>query len=343
MAVRLPPEELMTLIDGPQLLLGLFVRKLEEIQSKLAIAVAALLAESEGSTDLTNEGLIHFYKCFTVNTAMLEAIAEPHGTALDPCFVESQFQIILIDSYAGLMELLSHVEKLCARYTNNFDQCIVVDFEGKASSSGWNRYGELCLMQMTVSDEPMRTYVIDIYVLREKAFSLQTPSGTSLKSLLEEPSLVKVWWDCRNDVDVLWNHYEILPNGVFDLQLAEVAKRRYSGIEARFVLGLQKALTNSMTLQSEQRIFSELVDLAGKKVYEPNYGGNYEMFKHRPLHPHILIYAAHDTRYQLLLHGEYAGVIGENWPQRVLEASLQRSRWGLTPQVVEPTKEAPDF
>jgi len=339
MVVRLPLEELMAMIDGPQLLLALFVRKLEEIQSKLAKAVVEIRIESGDSVETANECLRPFFKFFTVNTSVPDAVAEPHETGHDPGFAESQFQICLIDSYGSLMELLAHVEKL----RNDFEPCVVVDFEGKASPSGWNRYGELCLMQITVSDQPLRTYVIDIHLLREKAFSLQTPNGTSLKVLLEDQSLLKVWWDCRNDVDVLWNHFEILPNGVFDLQLAEVAKRRCSGIEARFVQGLQKALTNSLSLQPEQRVFAELIDVAGKKVYEPNYGGNYEMFKHRPLHPHLLIYAAHDTRYQLLLHSEYRAVIGDEWSQRVLEASLQRSRWGLSPHPCEPSREAPEF
>merc|ERR1712113_115242 len=146
----------------------------------------------------------------------------------------------------------------------------------------------------------------------------------SIRALLEDLSIRKVWWDCRNDVDVLWNHFKILPRGIFDLQLAEVAYRRSRGIDVRFALGLQRALIQHPGLDANQKRFAESIDTMGKNLYEPNYGGNYDVFEQRPLNPILLIYAAHDTRYQLMLFDHYSQSIGYQWVQRVMGASETR-------------------
>jgi len=329
------------MVERPVTLLAFLVKRLEEIQAKASKVVMEILVETQELTyDRSQERMLQFFQYFTVNTNT--GTSEVHAECLDPGFVESGFRIHLIDSFGALMDLLLHIEKLRS-YNNGFETSFAVDFEGKASSSGWNRYGELCLMQMTINDQPMHTYVLDIHRLGKRAFTLQAPGGTSIKSVLEDERSRKVWWDCRSDIDVLWNHFEIFPKGIFDLQLGEVACRRSCGIEVRFVLGLQKALMQSPSLEHEQKSFAETIDQLGKNLYEPNYGGNYEVFQNRPLNPIILIYAAHDTRYQLVLYDQYIQAIGPQWAQRVLGASEMRSRWGLSLEYVEPSAEAPDF
>jgi len=284
--------------------------------------------------------MLQFFQYFTVNTNT--GTSEVHATPGELLFQESGFRINLIDSFGGLMEMLLHIEKLRS-YNATYETSFAVDFEGKASSTGWNRYGELCLMQLTISDRPNHTFVLDIHRLGKRAFTLQAPGGTSIKGVLENEHIRKVWWDCRSDIDVLWNHFEIFPKGIFDLQLGEVACRRSVGIEVRFVLGLQKALMQSPALEPEQKSFAETIDQLGKNLYEPNYGGDYNVFQNRPLNPIILIYAAHDTRYQLVLYDQYMAAIGPQWVLRVLGASDMRSRWGLSQEYVEPSAEAPDF
>jgi len=40
-------------------------------------------------------------------------------------------------------------------------------------------------------------------------------------------------------------------------------------------------------------------------LYEPQYGGDYDVFRIRPLNQTILIYSAHDARYMLELYRYY--------------------------------------
>jgi len=297
-----------------------------------------ILCEQELEASVAKDRVLTFFQFHSVDIA--SNYCEDYISAEDPVFVEAQFRIQKIDSLGSLMGMLSYIEQIYDGYS---DFVVAVDFEGKASSSGWNRYGSLCLMQVTMHDRPDHTYVLDVSALGQRTFKLATPNGMSIRRLLEDQNIRKVWWDCRNDADVLWNNFQILPRGVIDLQLAEVAQRRSTGIEVRYCCGLQKALLQSPSLTQQQKAFADLIDQCGKQLYEPNYGGNYEAFEQRPIHPTILIYAAHDTRYQLLLFQGYLEAIGEQWLNRVIIASEQPSRWGLSTDYMEPTPQAPEF
>ncbi|CAE7204132.1 HMCN1 [Symbiodinium natans] len=150
----------------------------------------------------------------------------------DAGFQQSSFRIILIDSCGSLMSMLQHIE---TAYYSNGNFTVAVDFEGVDLC----RTGELCLLQITCSDDPTLVYVLDVHILGQKAFLLDTPRGMSMKTLLEDQRLgilerellpislqrrcMKLWFDPRNDVDAL---------NVFDLQLAEVAVRRSGRVTA---------------------------------------------------------------------------------------------------------------
>merc|ERR1712032_985239 len=119
---------------------------------------------------------------------------EVHDSCIDQVFNESPFRVNLIDSAAALMKLLLHLERLCSSASNGHEVAIAVDFEGVKLC----RHGALCLMQMTCDDDRSLVYVIDVYLLKSSCFNLQTPNGTSMKGVLENPQIRKVWFDPRN-------------------------------------------------------------------------------------------------------------------------------------------------
>merc|ERR1719326_508846 len=155
-----------------------------------------------------------------------------------------------------------------------------------------------------------------------------------MKNVLENNNIRKVWFDPRNDVDALYHQFGIMPAGIFDLQLAEVADRRNRGLNVHFVQGLYKCLTQCPALQAEQKVFAERINSLGKGLFEPMNGGDYGIFQQRPLNPVILVYAAHDSRYMLTLYDQYVAAIGgtgtsnstsgpgngSDWVTRVLRA-----------------------
>mmetsp|Transcript_51102 Transcript_51102/g.118770 ORF Transcript_51102/g.118770 Transcript_51102/m.118770 type:complete len:458 (+) Transcript_51102:549-1922(+) len=327
-------EEILLMAEWASTLLALLVRKLEEIQAKVSKVCMEIYNDTQLlSYDDSMNLLMMFFQYYTVETTT--GTLEVHVTYNDPAFVESPFRINLIDSFGCLMKLLLHLESICG--VN--EAALAVDFEGVKLC----RHGALCLVQMTCSDDPSLVYVLDVHVLGKRAFTMQTPQGTSMKGLLEEQAIRKVWFDPRNDVDALYHQFGIMPRGIFDLQLAEVADRRNRGLNVHYVQGLHKCLTQCPELQSEQKVFAERINTLGKSLFEPQDGGNYEIFRHRPLNPVILVYAAHDSRYMLVLHEQYVQSIGTRWVSRVLRAGDQRGRWCFSPEFVIPSPEAPDF
>eukprot|EP00438_Fugacium_kawagutii_P017057 Skav216350 [mRNA] locus=scaffold2385:148927:149763:- [translate_table: standard] len=253
--------------------------------------------------------------------------------ACTDAFQQSPFSIKLIDSYGSLLMMLQHVERL--RESSNL--VIAVDFEGVKL----NRSGQLCLVQIAFNDIPSRVYVLDVYVL-PRSMHLETPNGTSLKGLLEDWRILKIWFDPRNDVDALFHQFGIVPQHVFDLQLAEVATRRSKGLQVNFVPSLQKCLSTCDQLDVSQRTFADWINKTGKQLFEPDHGGCYEIFQQRPLLDQILLYAAHDCRYMQLLYSSYRNLSTE-WFDRILAASQIRAQWFAHREYLRPSTDAPDF
>jgi len=338
-------NEIVHMAKSPSTLLALMVRKLEEMQAKVGKVIMELYHDMGFmSYDDSKNLLMMFFQYYTmeIHTETLEV----HETNEEPHFVESLFRVNLVDSFGCLMKLLCHLESIIGQ-ANGEQQTVgrcnetvlAVDFEGVKLC----RNGPLCLVQMTCSDDPTLVYVLDVHILGRRAFTLTAPQGTCMKGLLEEQSIRKIWFDPRNDVDALYHQFGIIPRGIFDLQLAEVADRRKRGLNVYFVQGLQNCLAQYADLQSDQKVFAERIKQLGKSLYEPTNGGHYEVFQVRPLNPVILVYAAHDSRYLLVLYEHFLQSLNEGWMPRVLQAGDLRGRWWSSQDYVTPSPDAPDF
>lgn len=298
------------------------------------------------SLEIAKHHLMAYYQCYTVDST--SASVDVRDSPLDPHFVSSQFRVELVDNFGYLMRFFRKVEELVDNPPSNCPPIIAVDFEGVKLC----RNGELCLAQFCLHDDQCTVYVLDVFSLGKDAFEAKSPRGTSVQSILESPSIRKVWFDPRNDVDALYHQFGIETQGIFDLQVAEVAERRNRGLGVRYVQGLFKCLTNCPSLSDKHKLFAEKIDILGKNLFEPENGGSYEVFRMRPLHPIILVYSAHDVRYMLLLYeslvlpllmSEQSGQSVQNWFARIEESSMVRGGWWRHPNYVEPSSEAPDF
>jgi len=326
-------------VEYPSYLLAAMVRKLEDIQAKVGKLVMEIYHDQEYMVyDNSKNVLMKFFQYFTVE-ATDGGTLEVHETCDDQLYLASPFRVHLIDSFGGLVKLLLHLEDICSASSDALGATLAVDFEGLKLC----RHGALCLVQMTCSDDPRLVYVLDVHTLGRKAFTMQTLQGTCMKAILEEQNIRKVWFDPRNDVDALYHQFDIMPRGIFDLQLAEVAVRRSRGLNVNYVQGLYKCLTLCPELQSEQKLFAKRINDMGKGLFEPQLGGSYEIFQRRPLNPVILVYAAHDSRYMLVLHEQYVQSLDKHWVERVLRAGDVRAQWCLSREYAIPSSEAPDF
>merc|ERR1712232_255885 len=126
-----------------------------------------------------------FFQFYTVTTTT--GTLEVHESEKDTVFQQSPFRVNLIDSFGSLLKLVLHLERICRETP---EAALAVDFEGVKLC----RDGALCLMQLTCSDDPRLVYVLDVYMLGKRTFTMQTPNGTSMRSLLQDENIRKVWF-----------------------------------------------------------------------------------------------------------------------------------------------------
>ena len=258
----------------------------------------------------------------------------------DPEYFNSEFRVQLVDNYGGLLSLLYELTKLKI-LSDSTSVSLGVDLEGVCLS----REGALALVQLSLSTDPSTVFIVDVIKLGHNAFDVSTHAGISVRRILEDPLIRKVFFDPRHDVDALYHQFEIAPQNVFDLQIAEVAIRRARGLSVRYVQSLFKCLnTQEGLLTEKQKQLAERINRAGKELFEPDQGGNYNVFLQRPLHPCLLVYASHDARYLIPLQklfDEYLSRYPHDWMKRVCETSQTRAQWYLHTDYVSPTTEAP--
>ncbi|KAM3450570.1 hypothetical protein MY3296_006033 [Beauveria thailandica] len=193
---------------------------------------------------------------------------------------------------------------------------IYIDLEGEKLS----RHGTISIMQVHVLPSK-RTYLIDIHVLREKAFQVCGSSGQTLKTILESCDIPKVFFDVRNDSDALYKHYNICLAGIQDLQLMELATRTFA---RKHVNGLAKCIERDGALSSTEMLRWKNCKERGVRLFAPERGGSYQVLNDRPLSEDMVQYCIQDVHFMPRLWDRYNGTMSSAWRMRVEAASKER-------------------
>ncbi|KAJ4161695.1 uncharacterized protein LMH87_007718 [Akanthomyces muscarius] len=196
---------------------------------------------------------------------------------------------------------------------------IYIDLEGVNLS----RHGSISILQLHVL--PTRhTYLIDIYTLRGEAFTTHGLSvGQTLGALLESPDIPKVFFDVRNDSDALHAHFGIRLGGIQDLQLMELATRKFA---RRTVKSLVRCIEQDSQLTLRDRTAWMKCKDDGVRLFLPERGGSYEVFDQRPLSAEILRYCVQDVHLLPRLWTRYDRKMTKKWWWRVGRESAERVR-----------------
>jgi hypothetical protein len=353
-----PPHDVIMLIDNPAARVARFVDALSLNAACLATDAwdnyiqlgsissrqipLGVYSSPESTLCQTLSGFFHQFTVDQNNGDLTCCMSQS-----EPRFLNSQFRVCLVDDYGSLLNLLYELSKLkhMCNIDPSYSAAVAVDLEGLKLC----RHGPIALAQLCLSSDLHTTYVIDITRLGYHAFNTCTFDGVSLRRVFQDPAIKKVLYDPRNDSDALFHQFNIALDGVFDLQTAEVALRRSRGLNVRFVQGLFRCLSSQPDfLSEEQKKFAEIVNEAGKRLFEPEYGGSYDVFTQRPLHPSILVYASHDVRYLIPLMLRFEQQLREeqqedahDWISRIYAASEIRAQWYNHEEYVTPTSEAP--
>lgn len=182
------------------------------------------------------------------------------------------------------------------------------------------REGTISLLQLYHLPSGI-TYIVDIFTLQHAVFTTPSAAGKTLKGILEDSDIIKVFFDVRNDSDALFAHFGISLQGIHDLQLMEVASRSF---DRRHVNGLAKCISRDLNLSYVDSSKWISVKDAGARLFAPEKGGRYEVFNERPLPEPLMQYCAQDVTYLERLWRRYDGKLNDSWRERVRDESRRR-------------------
>ena len=201
---------------------------------------------------------------------------------------EPRMKVTFVDNIDQVKSLVDEVMSLS-------NPALYLDAEGISLS----RTGELVLLQMYIdTDAGPHTYVVDVWTLKTDG-AFHTPGTnhptTTFKTILENPAIPKLFWDCRMDSEALYAQHQISLTSVLDIQLLEVA-RRACGQPLVPLRGYADCVANDAGLDCYDR--TKMRDAKGaKNLFIPRFGGSWDALTARPISPAILDYCAGDVRY----------------------------------------------
>lgn len=154
---------------------------------------------------------------------------------------------------------------------------IAVDLEGVNLS----RNGSVCIVQIAVARRGAPIFLFDISALGDAAFA----GNESLRGLLEDAELEKLFFDCRADLNALLFLHGVATCNVVDLQLSDIAHRLVKGVHCDRVSGLGYIVEKTPHAQMEPNEAAALAacKAAARGLFVPELGGSYEVWHERPL------------------------------------------------------------
>ncbi|KAK5683856.1 hypothetical protein LTS10_003719 [Elasticomyces elasticus] len=152
-----------------------------------------------------------------------------------------------------------------------------IDLEGVQLS----RDGTLSILTLLVDEgtAEKQVYLIDIHSLGAKAFDTAGTKQKTMKDILQDDAIPKVFFDIRNDSDALFAHFGVKMAGVEDVQLMENATRTTTK-QRRLVSGLAKCIEQNV--HGASTVSWKLAKEKGEKLFKAEHGGSYEVFNQRP-------------------------------------------------------------
>lgn len=230
--------------------------------------------------------------------------------------------IEVVDSATTLLSLLDDLISLDVNPPS-----LYLDLEGIKLG----RHGSISIVSLYVLPRK-KVYLIDIYRLGKTAFSTTNSSATSLKTILESPTIPKVTFDIRNDSDALFSHYQISVDGIKDLQLMELATRKGS---KDYVAGLAKCIENDSPVSIVTKAEWQRRKEGASRLYAPEKGGRYEIFNERPMRSEIVQYCASDVALLPGLYNVYNAKLclpgAKFWQVQVRETTKNRIKLSQSP------------
>jgi exonuclease 3'-5' domain-containing protein 1 len=158
------------------------------------------------------------------------------------------------------------------------------------------REGSLSILTLLIDTgiPTIRVCLIDVHSLGSQAFNTTGIKQKTLRDILQDEKIPKVFFDVRNDSDALFAHFGVALQGVEDVQLMESATRTTTR-SRKYLNGLAKCVEKCVLYGSDLASW-KLAKEKGERLFKAEHGGSYEVFKQRPIPDEIISYCVGDVQ-----------------------------------------------
>ena len=176
--------------------------------------------------------------------------------------------------------------------TELFKPTMYIDLEGVDLC----RNGSLSILTLLIDTGSTTTHInlIDVHVLGLQAFDTTGVKRRTLKDILQDEKIPKVFFDVRNDSDALFAHFGVALQGVHDIQLMESATRTTTS-SRKYLSGLAKCVEEN-PVYGIDRVSWKLAKEKGEQLFKAELGGSYLIFNQRPIPDEIISYCVGDVQ-----------------------------------------------
>jgi exonuclease 3'-5' domain-containing protein 1 len=174
-----------------------------------------------------------------------------------------------------------------------YEPTMYIDLEGVDLC----REGSISILTLLIDTgiPTIRVCLIDVHLLGSQAFNTHGIKEKTLKDILQDGKIPKVFFDVRNDSDALFTHFGVALQGVEDVQLMESATRTTTS-SRRLLNGLVKCVEQDLLHGSELAGW-KLAKEKGARLFKAEYGGSYKVFEQRPIPNEIVSYCVGDVQH----------------------------------------------
>ena len=190
------------------------------------------------------------------------------------------------------------------------------------------REGSVSILTLLIDTDEIptrRVYLIDVHVLGTQAFNTTGAKEKTLKDILQDEKIPKVFFDVRNDSDALFAHFGVALQGVEDVQLMESATRKTTQ-SRRLLSSLAKCMEINAPISfggSGVGSWKQAKE-KGERLFKPERGGSYAVFNQRPIPEEIIDYCVGDVQCLPELREKFWGTRTVAWRDLVKEESKKR-------------------
>ncbi|KAF2497649.1 hypothetical protein BU16DRAFT_446717, partial [Lophium mytilinum] len=154
---------------------------------------------------------------------------------------------------------------------------------------------------------PARDHVYTIFVDGPATFSYPGKDGTTIKGLLEDPTLCKGFFDVRKAANALYRHFGITLQGVMDIQLMQCSLQKWKNNSLRTLLSLGDCVERQLPIVGPdvKQMWRETAIKASHELIRDKGGMEMAWFTARPLPVEMRKYTMQQVQILAMLCEDY--------------------------------------